>query len=118
MRQPLLLITGLALLLAGPRERTGAAADTASPLTITCPDNITVVNDSYQCGAVVKFAPTVSGAVPIFFVSCTPDTGTTFPLGTTAVNCTVSDGDQRTQMCSFTVTVRNSVPPPCRFCFF
>jgi hypothetical protein len=118
MRQPLLLITGLTLLLAGPLVPTRAAADTAGPLTITCPDNITVTNDTYQCGAVVNFAPVVTGAVPIYFVTCTPNPGTMFPLGATTVNCSVTDGESRTASCSFTVTVRNSVPPPCHFCLF
>lgn len=118
MRPSLLLIIGLAMLLAGPLSWTGVAADTISPLTLTCPDNITVVNDTYQCGAVVSFAPVVTGAVPIYFVTCSPNSGATFPLGTTTVNCVVTDGERRTATCSFTVTVRNSVSPPCDFCFF
>jgi hypothetical protein len=118
LRHPSLLVTGLALLLVGLLAPTRAAADTLDPLTITCPDNTTVVNDTYQCGAVVSFAPVVTGAVPTYFVVCSPASGTTFPLGMTTVNCTVSDGIGRTATCSFTVAVRNSVPPPCNFCFF
>jgi hypothetical protein len=110
------LVTGLALLLVGLFAPTRAAADTISPLTITCPDNITVVNDTYQCGADVNFVTIVKGAFPIYTVVCDPPSGEFFFLGTTTVNCTVSDGIGRTATCSFTVTVLNSVPPPCSVC--
>ena len=42
-------------------------------------------------------------------VTCTPDSGTTFPLGMTEVKCTATDTLSRTATCSFAVTV--AAPP-------
>jgi subtilisin-like proprotein convertase family protein len=72
---------------------------------LTCPANITVANDLNQCGAVVKFAPTVTG--PCINVTCTPASGTLFPIGTTTVTCSESGGVN----CSFTVTVNDTQVP-------
>jgi lysophospholipase L1-like esterase len=41
--------------------------------------------------------------------SCTPASGSTFPVGTTSVTCTATDALQRTSSCAFAVTVN---PPP------
>jgi len=73
--------------------------DTQAP-TITCPANITSTNQ------VVTFPnPTVSDNCPGASVSCSPPSGSTFPTGTTTVNCTAKDASNNMAMCSFTVTV-------------
>jgi hypothetical protein len=73
--------------------------------TISCPANITVSNDSGQCGAVVNYpAP---NAISCGTVTCTPASGTLFPVGTTTVNCTTQAGPG----CSFTVTVNDTENP-------
>ena len=73
--------------------------------TISCPANITVSNDSGQCGAIVNYpAP---NAVSCGTVTCTPASGTLFPVGTTTVNCTTQAGPG----CSFTVTVNDTENP-------
>jgi large repetitive protein len=63
-------------------------------------------------GAVVTFAATaddlVDGSVP---VSCTPPSGSTFPLGVTVVHCSATDAHGNTATGSFTVTVRDTTPP-------
>jgi len=38
-------------------------------------------------------------------VSCSPPSGSPFPVGTTTVNCTANDGNGNSASCSFTVTV-------------
>ena len=78
---------------------------TVNDCVITCPGNITTSNDPNQCGAVVNFAPTTSGACGT--VKCTPASGSFFLVGTTTVTCTASAGPS----CSFTVTVNDTQPP-------
>jgi hypothetical protein len=43
-------------------------------------------------------------------VSCVPPSGSTFPLGTTAVNCTATDPGGSMATCEFDVTVQEVVP--------
>jgi lysophospholipase L1-like esterase len=55
---------------------------------------------------VVSFpAPAISGGRAPFQTSCTPASGSTFPVGATNVVCTLRDADQRATSCGFTVTV-------------
>ncbi|MGH9802472.1 MAG: proprotein convertase P-domain-containing protein, partial [Blastocatellia bacterium] len=62
-------------------------ASCASPCTLTCPANITVSNAANQCGATVTYAvPTTTGTCGT--VTCSPASGTFFPVGTTTVTCT------------------------------
>jgi hypothetical protein len=74
--------------------------------SVTAPANISVPNDTDQCGAVVTFpAPTTSGTCGI--VSVSPASGSFFPVGTTTVNVTTTSGASS----SFTVTVNDTQPP-------
>jgi Carboxypeptidase regulatory-like domain/HYR domain len=76
------------------------------PCQITCPANITQSNDANQCGAVVNYpTPTTTGTCGV--VSCSPPSGSFFPIGTTTVNCSTTAGPA----CSFTVTVNDTQPP-------
>jgi subtilisin-like proprotein convertase family protein len=77
-----------------------------SSCTITCPANITVSNAPNQCGQVVTYpAPTTSGSCGT--VTCSPASGSFFPVGTTNVTCTSSAGPS----CTFTITVNDTQPP-------
>ncbi len=74
--------------------------------TLTCPLPVTVSNDLNQCGAVVNYpAPTTTGTCGT--VTCSPASGSFFPVGTTTVTCTATAG----ATCSFTVTVQDTQPP-------
>jgi hypothetical protein len=42
---------------------------------------------------------------------CSPASGTTFPIGTTSVSCTVTDSNNNSVSGTFTVTVRDTTPP-------
>jgi len=53
--------------------------------------------------------PTVAGGSAPVSLACTPKSGTLFPVGSTIVSCTATDAQQRTDVCTFTVTV---TPPP------
>ncbi len=79
---------------------------------IDCPANISVNNDTGQCGANVVLPATIAtdnceGALT---VSCSHSSGF-FPVGTTTVTCTATDACGNSAMCSFTVTVRDNEPP-------
>jgi hypothetical protein len=70
------------------------------------PDPITVEATS-AAGAVVAFTATADGADTF---SCSPVSGSTFPLGTTTVNCTATNA-AGTSTGSFTVKVQDTTPP-------
>jgi uncharacterized repeat protein (TIGR01451 family) len=84
---------------------------TVVPCTITCPSNIVRGNDPGQCGAVVTYAPTTGGG-GCGTVTCSPPSGSFFPVGTTPVNCSTQAGPS----CGFTVTIKDTQAPtmtPC-----
>jgi len=63
-------------------------------------------------GAVVSFTATALDAVDgAVLVTCVPDSGGTFPLGETIVNCSAVDSAGNTATGSFTVTVVDTTPP-------
>jgi len=83
---------------------------TDNDLSLSQPANITNVNATSPSGAKVTYSlPSVSdhddATVPT--PHCTPASGSTFAIGTTTVNCSVSDSDDANspQTTSFTVSV-------------
>ncbi|MBI3949178.1 MAG: HYR domain-containing protein [Acidobacteria bacterium] len=89
---------------------TVTVTDTEPPVA-TCPANITQGTDPGVCNAVVSFTATVTDNCPGATISCTPPSGSTFPLGTTTVTCTATDAADNTATCSFTVTVFDDEAP-------
>jgi alpha-tubulin suppressor-like RCC1 family protein len=81
-----------------------ASIDTTSPL-LTTPGSIVVAAAS-SSGSIVSFNVTASdpddAAGP---VSCSPVSGSLFPLGTTSVSCSSTDAHGNTGTAAFTVTV-------------
>jgi hypothetical protein len=81
------------------------------PPTLELPRSLTEEATSKD-GAPVRFAATatdqVDGSVP---VTCTPASGNTFPIGTTAVSCSAIDAGGFTAVRDFTVRVRDSKAP-------
>jgi lysophospholipase L1-like esterase len=49
--------------------------------------------------------PTSTSGAPPVSIACTPASGSLFPIGTTHVGCTATDGRQRTDVCAFNVSV-------------
>ncbi len=81
------------------------------PITITCPNNITVPATG-PSGAVVTYTVTAGGGCsPPPMIICDPPSGSTFPIGTTVVNCTASDTCNHIADCTFTVTVTPMCTP-------
>jgi hypothetical protein len=81
--------------------------DTTAPV-VTVPANITV-NAVSPAGAPVSFSASATDAVdgPIT-PSCSPDSGSTFPIATTTVTCTATDAAGNTGTATFTVLVRGA----------
>ena len=100
-------------------ERTGFYTAYTSPFnfdetppTITCPADVVQGNDPGLCSAVVAYpAPVAADNCPGVSVVCTQPSGSIFPVGTTNVSCTATDGASATAGCTFKVTV-NDVQGP------
>ena len=85
-------------------------ADTTAPL-ISAPASVTA-EATGPAGAVATYAATASDAVDgTLPVSCTPASGTTFPLGTTNVSCTATDNSGNTTTSTIPVHVVDTTPP-------
>ncbi|MDB4591457.1 HYR domain-containing protein, partial [Flavobacteriaceae bacterium] len=83
---------------------------TGVPPSIVCPANITVVNDSDSCDAIVTFAATDTTGVPTSVITYSQDPGTAFPVGTTTVTATATNS-LGTDQCTFTITVNDTQNP-------
>jgi hypothetical protein len=78
-----------------------------TPPTITCPGNVVAAaSSSGQTSAAVTFPnPSASDNCSGVSTICTPESGSTFPKGTTTVTCKATDASGNMATCAFTVTV-------------
>ena len=84
--------------------------DTTPPV-VNVPSNITVEADS-SSGKVVTYSASATDLVSgTLAATCAPASGSTFPLGTTTVNCSATDGAGKTGHGSFSVTVTDTSAP-------
>jgi len=74
---------------------------------LTCGDGITVDNVVGTSQPATYTTPAATGGASPVSVSCSPASGTSFPLGTTTVTCSATDAQARQTSCSFTVTLRH-----------
>ena len=84
---------------------------------ISCGSPVTV--DVVGLSQAVSYpAPATTGGAAPVNVSCSPPSGSTFPLGATTVNCTASDAQSRTVACSLTVTLNHKQLTTTKFLAF
>ncbi len=84
---------------------------------VTAPEITCAADTTIACagadGAVVEFSVTaIDDCDPLPVVTCDPPSGSTFPVGETAVTCTAVDSLGNTSTCAFTVTVGTDTEPP------
>jgi len=75
-----------------------------TPPTIACPAPI-VIDACVEGGPVANFDVTAADNCGAATVTCSHASGASFPVGTTNVTCTATDGLGNTASCSFPVTV-------------
>jgi hypothetical protein len=81
-----------------------------TPPTLTLPGNITTLATS-SAGATVNYTATADdGIFGPLTPTCMPPSGSTFPIGTTTVNCDVADAAGNRTSGSFTITVNVGTP--------
>ncbi|MGI0049878.1 MAG: HYR domain-containing protein, partial [Nitrososphaera sp.] len=94
----------------GTASFTITVRDTTAP-ALSLPSSMTLEATS-SSGRVVTFTATatdiVDGSRP---VTCTPASGSTFPLGTTTVACSATDTRGNTASGSFSITIRDTTAP-------
>lgn len=80
-----------------------------TPPAITCPDSM-----SFECtnqGTVVTYAASATDNCSVSTPTCTPPSGSTFPVGNTTATCTAADGSGNASSCGFSVTVTDTQQP-------
>ena len=93
---------------AGTATQTVTVVDTTPP-TVTVPADLTV-STSDPSGASVSYNASATDIVDGDLIpTCTPASGSLFPLGTTAVTCSATDSAGNTGSATFTVTVEQTV---------
>ena len=89
--------------------------DNQAPVFSNCPANITVYTGpgSTTCNQTATWTPPTAtdNCNPTVNITSTHNPGATFPLGTTTVTYTATDGSGNSATCSFTVTVIDNTPP-------
>jgi hypothetical protein len=87
--------------------------DTLLQPEVVCPSDINVVTDAGICGktnVTWPALPAVDGCVTAYAADV-PTNGSTFPVGMTMVTRTIIDGGGQTNVCTFNVTVVDSLAP-------
>jgi len=84
--------------------------DTENPV-ISCPTDITVDNDSGECGALVTFSLSATDNCSGVTVIANPLSGSMFGIGATQVEVIATDTAGNTDTCTFNVTVNDTEAP-------
>ena len=107
---PVSLIVTDANGLADTCQGTVTVVDVTPPVVI-CPADVTIANDVDLCSAVWTFAVVAADNCSISSLVASPASGSAFPLGTTDVTVTATDGAGNTATCLFQVTVVDTQAP-------
>ncbi len=84
----------------------------AAAPTLACPTDLSVTAATSQGARVTFEIPSAEHGEGTVNVSCAPESGATFPIGTTDVECDAIDSLQRKASCFFSVSV--AAPPRLR----
>lgn len=76
------------------------------PPAVVCPADVSITGITGSSQAVTFATPIPTAGTQPVTVTCSPNSGSAFPLGTTAVRCTASDAAARQASCNFNVTVK------------
>ena len=83
------------------------------PPLIACPDDVSLVIPAGQATTEVAYPePDFFDKCPGTVVSCSPPTGSTFPVGITVVSCSATDSAGGVSRCAFTIRVTARPPGP------
>lgn len=91
-----------------PSQIPGGPSSPGTPgaqLALSCPASLSATALTGTSTSVSFGVPTASGGVAPVRVSCSPDSGSTFPVGSTLVRCTATDAAAATASCTFNVAV-------------
>lgn len=99
-----LVVTSLSFGCGHPTAPTPVPPPSAAPV-ISCPAPERVSTPLNVPVNVVYGAATVTGGTSPVTVSCTPASGSVFPIGVTPVTCTATDAQNRVSSCTTSVTV-------------
>jgi len=81
----------------------------SDPPGVTCPGNVSITAPPSGPALVTYETPSaIAGQSPVT-VACAPESGATFPVGSSSVECIATDALKRTASCSFQVAV--AAPP-------
>jgi hypothetical protein len=84
--------------------------------TVDCPADFSVDSDPGQCGAIVTYQNQYGDNCPGATITCVPESGSFFPVGTSEVVCTVTDAAGNSSSCTFKVTVLDNEDPVFAVC--
>ena len=97
--------------LSGPGKVT-LGLDVYMPVTIICPSGFKVPATSSSGAKVVYPLPATSGGCPPTpGATCSPPSGSTFPIGATTVTCQAADTCGQSASCSFVIVVEPDLRP-------
>jgi cysteine-rich repeat protein len=80
-----------------------------TPPALTCPDDVTL--ECTAGGAVATYAASATDNCSIVSPTCTPPSGSTFPVGNTTATCSAADESGNASSCAFSVTVTDTGAP-------
>jgi lysophospholipase L1-like esterase len=73
---------------------------------VLCPSTTDAFTSRDGQATVIQYGtPTATSGAPPVSIVCNPPSGATFPVGSTNVSCTATDARQRTDVCSFRISV-------------
>jgi hypothetical protein len=100
---------GIAQCDVGAYEAPACSNGDSVPPSITCPANISTASSATcslsSSSAPVSFTVTANDNCGTPTLVCIPPSGSTFPVGDTAVTCTATDSGGLTAQCTFTVSL-------------